>query len=250
MKEVITIEVGQAGIQLGDVLWEQYCAEHRIEKIGRLENPTPQDVQFETFFHQRTHSHFIDLEPNVIDELKVGPFAKMYEYAYLLSGNEDAANNFARGRHSIGKQMIDKVNDTLRKVADSCYNPMGFMIVHSVGGGTGSGLGSLILEQLAADYRKKSRIGLEIYPSPSLSTCVVEPYNALLATDYLVEHTDISLVLDNEAIYGICQNKLHIAKPDVCNLNRLISKVVSSMTSSLRFQGELNADLGEFQINL
>ncbi|ETO26343.1 hypothetical protein RFI_10794 [Reticulomyxa filosa] len=256
MREVITIEVGQAGIQLGNALWEQYCAEHCIDNTGERENKNPQDSSFQTFFGRGEKIQFfprllaVDLEPNVIDELKVGSFAKMYQGTYLLSGNEDAANNFARGYYTVGRRMIDKVNDTLRKLVDNCDNPMGFMIVHSVGGGTGSGLGSLLLERLAVDYRKKSKMGFEIYPSPSLSTCVVEPYNTLLTTHWLIDHTDVSLVLDNEAIYGICQNKLHIAKPDVSNLNRLISKVVSSVTAFLRFQGELNVDLNEFQANL
>jgi len=91
---------------------------------------------------------------------------------------------------------------------------------------------------------------LEIFPSPNLSTCVVEPYNALLSTHWLLDHADVSLVLDNEAIYGICQKKLRILKPDFNNLNRLIAKVVSSMTASLRFSGELAVDMADFLTNL
>merc|ERR1712228_1077838 len=114
----------------------------------------------------------------------------------------------------------------------------------------GSGLGMLILERLAVDYRKKSKIGFEIYPSPNISTCIVEPYNGLLSTHWLLDHTDVSLVLDNEAIYGICQKKLDIKKPSYGHLNRIIAKVVSSMTAALRFDGELNVDMNEFQTNL
>merc|ERR1712228_861975 len=114
----------------------------------------------------------------------------------------------------------------------------------------GSGMGMLILERLAVDFRKKSKIGFEIYPSPNISTCIVEPYNGLLSTHWLLDHTDVSLVLDNEAIYGICQKKLDIKKPSYGHLNRIIAKVVSSMTASLRFDGELNVDMNEFQTNL
>merc|ERR1712176_428695 len=117
----------------------------------------------------------------------------------------------------------------------------GFVVNHSVGGGTGSGLGALMLERIAVDYRKKSKLGFEVYPSPTISTCVVEPYNALLTTHWL---------LDNEAIYEICQKNLDIKRPSYDTLNRLISKAVSSMTASLRFEGELNVDLNEFQTNL
>merc|ERR1712098_877080 len=61
---------------------------------------------------------------------------------------------------------------------------------------------------------------------------------------------EVSVVLDNEAIYAICQKQLDIDRPSYMDLNMVISKVVSSMTASLRFDGELNVDLGEFQTNL
>ena len=83
-----------------------------------------------------------------------------------------------------------------------------------------------------------------------MSTCVVEPYNALLTTHWLLDHTEVSVLLDNEAIYEIVQKKLDIKRPSYNNLNRLICKVISSMTASLRFDGELNVDLNEFQTNL
>merc|ERR1739838_845712 len=126
----------------------------------------------------------------------------------------------------------------------------GFIMTHAVGGGTGSGLGMLILERLAVDYRKKSKIGFEIYPSPNISTCIVEPYNGLLSTHWLLDHTDVSLILDNEALYGLGIKKLHQKNLSYDVLNRITAKVISSMTAALRFDGELNVDMNEFQTNL
>merc|ERR1719210_997070 len=174
----------------------------------------------------------------------------MYNDAFNISAKEDAANNFARGHYTIGKEKLDEVADAIRKLADNCENCQGFMMTHSVGGGTGSGLGMLVLENLAVTYRKKSKIGFEIYPSPNISTCIVEPYNGLLSTHWLLDHTEVSLVLDNEALYEICQKKLGIKQPDYTNLNNIICKVVSCMTSALRFEGDLNVDMNEFQTNL
>merc|ERR1712051_339119 len=151
------------------------------------------------------------------------------------------------GHYTVGKEIMEIVNDRLRKMVDNSENVQGFIVTHSVGGGTGSGLGMLILERLAVDFRKKSKLGFEIHPSPNISTCIVEPYNGLLSTHWLLDHTDVSLVLDNEAIYTICQKKLDIKKPSYSNLNRIIAKVVSSMTAALRFQGELNVDMNESQ---
>eukprot|EP00494_Astrolonche_serrata_P009829 UN09887 len=121
---------------------------------------------------------------------------------------------------------------------------------HSVGGGTGSGLGMLILERLAVDYRKKPKLGFEIYPTATLSSCIVEPYNGLLSTHWLLDTTDVSLILDNKALYEMCQNEIEYKTPCYSNLNRIIAKVVSSMTQSLRCEGELGVDSNEFQTNL
>jgi len=121
---------------------------------------------------------------------------------------------------------------------------------HAVGGGTGSGLGMLILERLAVDYRKKSKIGFEIYPAPSISTCIVEPYNGLLSTHWLLDHTEVSLVLDNEALYSVCEKSLKLKKITYEHLNKLCAKSISCMTSALRFEGDLNVDMNEFQTNL
>merc|ERR1719486_519831 len=72
----------------------------------------------------------------------------------------------------------------------------------------------------------------------------------MLSTHWLLDHTEVSLVLDNEAIYNICQKQLEQDRPSYADLNVIISKVISSMTAALRFDGELNVDLGEFQTNL
>merc|ERR1719243_477390 len=175
---------------------------------------------------------------------------KQFNPDYTLSGLEDAANNFARGHYTVGKEKMDIINEKVKQIVEGCENLQGFLICHAVGGGTGSGLGMLILERLAVDYRKKSKIGFEIYPAPSISTCIVEPYNGLLSTHWLLDHTEVSMVLDNEAIYGICGNSLKQNKITYDHLNKVCAKSISCMTSALRFEGDLNVDMNEFQTNL
>jgi len=256
-REVLSISVGQGGVQLGNAIWAQYNIEHDILQNGtRGENADLTDTYFQTFYEETAAGQFVprnlyvDLEPTVLDDVRRGPCSGLFHAEFLVNAKEDAANNFARGHYTVGKEIMDKVNDRLRKMVDNSENVQGFIVTHSVGGGTGSGLGMLILERLAVDFRKKSKLGFEIYPSPNISTCIVEPYNGLLSTHWLLDHTDVSLVLDNEAIYEICQKKLDIKKPSYSNLNRIIAKVVSSMTAALRFNGELNVDMNEFQTNL
>ena len=62
-----------------------------------------------------------------------------------------------------------------------------------------------------------------------------------------MEFMDVVFLVDNQAIYDICQNSLEVSFPMYNNLNRLIAQITSSITSSLRFDGALNVDLNEFQ---
>ena len=127
---------------------------------------------------------------------------------------------------SVGKEIVELCLDRIRKLADNCTGLQGFLVFNAVGGGTGSGLGSLLLERLSVDYGKKSKLGFTVYPSPQVSTSVVEPYNSVLSTHSLLEHTDVAVLLDNEAIYDICRRSLDIERPTYTNLNRLVSQVL------------------------
>ncbi|XP_067835319.1 tubulin alpha-1 chain-like [Heptranchias perlo] len=214
------------------------------------------DDSFNTFFSETGRGKyipravFVDLEPTVIDEIRTGTYRQLFHPEQLITGKEDAANNYARGHCSIGKEIVDLVLDRIRKVADQCTGLQGFLIFHSFGGGTGSGFTSLLMERLSVDYGKKSKLEFAIYPAPQISTAVVEPYNSVLVTHCTLEQSDCAFLVDNEAIYDICRRNLDIERPTYTNLNRLIGQLVSSITASLRFDGALNVDLTEFQTNL
>ena len=260
MREVISIHIGQAGVQVGNACWELYCLEHGINHDGSLSSEPAKkghtQKSFSTFFNETgsgkyvPRSIFVDLEPSVVDEVRVGSYRKLFHPEQLITGKEDAANNYARGHYTVGKELVDRTLDKIRKLADQCQGLQGFLVFHSVGGGTGSGFGSLLLERLSVDYAKKSKLDFCIYPSPEISTSVVEPYNGVLATHALLEHTDVAFMLDNEAIYDICKRSLGVERPTYQNLNRVIAQVISSLTASLRFDGALNVDINEFQVNL
>ena len=186
----------------------------------------------------------------VSDEVRTGTYRHLFHPEQLISGKEDAANNYARGHYTIGKEVIDLVLDRIRKLAEHCTGLQGFLVFHSFGGGTGSGFTSLLMERLSVEYAKKSKLEFSVYPAPRVATAVVEPYNSILTTHTTLEHSDCSFMVDNEAIFEICCRNLDIERPTYSNLNRLIAQVVSSITASLRFDGALNVDLTEFQTNL
>ena len=258
MREVISVHVGQAGIQIGNACWELYCLEHGIQPDGQMpqDTNTDNDDSFNTFFSETgagkhvPRAVFVDLEPTVVDEVRTGTYRQLFHPNQLLSGKEDAANNYARGHYTIGKEMIDQTEDHIRKLTEQCTGLQGFIVFHSFGGGTGSGFTALIMEKLSLEFGKKTKLSFSIYPAPQVSTAVVEPYNSVLFAHTTLEHSDVAFMVDNEAIYDLCKKDLDIARPTYTNLNRLIGQIISSITASLRFDGALNVDLNEFQTNL
>ena len=84
-----------------------------------------------------------------------------------------------------------------------------------------------------------------VVPSPKVSQTVVEPYNATLSIHQLVENTDQTYCIDNEALYEICIRTLKLPKPAYSDLNHLVSSSMSGITTCLRFPG-LNQTFDSF----
>ncbi|KAA0189797.1 Tubulin alpha chain [Fasciolopsis buskii] len=255
MREVLSIHVGQAGVQMGNAIWELYCAEHAVGMDG-LQKAKPMDQECQSTFFQLSprgqcvpRSIFIDLEASVIDEIRVGPWRKLYHPDRLITGYEDAANNFARGFFTVGKLLISPILNEVRKSLENCEAPQGIILYRSLGGGTGAGLTAALLDVMS-DYRKLTKIEIPVYPSPSLSNSLVEPYNSLLGEHFAMEDIQLGLLMDNEALYDICSRFLSFSSTTYTSINRLIAQATSAITASLRFPNVLNGDLNVIQTNL
>merc|ERR1712018_653908 len=168
---------------MGQACWELYCQEHGISPDGQLQttsaNPNVLDTAYETLFSETNRGKYVpralmvDLEPNVIQDCQAGAFKQLYHPSQMIGGKEDAANNYARGHYTVGKELVDLVLDRLRKLTEQCTGLQGFLVFHSFGGGTGSGFTSLMMERLSVDYGKKAKLEFAIYPAPQVSTAVV-----------------------------------------------------------------------------
>jgi len=86
-------------------------------------------------------------------------------------------------------------------------------VCHSLGGGTGSGMGTLLISKIREEYPDRMMMTFSVFPSPKVSDTVVEPYNATLSVHQLVENADECMVLDNEALYDICFRTLKLSTP-------------------------------------
>eukprot|EP00493_Phyllostaurus_siculus_P024418 UN24758 len=175
---------------------------------------------------------------------------KLFKPDNMVFGANGAGNNWAKGHYTEGAELVESVLDTTRKEIEQCDAPQGFQICHSLGGGTGSGMGTLLLLKIRDAYPDRITTTYSIYPSPKVSDTVVEPYNAVLSSHQLLENSDETFIIDNEALYNISHNVLKQKTPKYEDLNALIMQVSCGITASLRFPGKLNGDLRKLGVNL
>merc|ERR1712230_195524 len=154
------------------------------------------------------------------------------------------------GHYTEGAELIDSVLDVVRKEAEGCDCLQGFQMTHSLGGGTGAGMGTLLISKIREEYPDRVMATYSIVPSPKVSDTVVEPYNCTLSVHQLVENSDFSFALDNEALYDICFRTLKLTTPTYGDLNHLVTAGLSGITCSIRFPGQLNCDLRKLGTNM
>ncbi|KRX08223.1 Tubulin/FtsZ, GTPase domain [Pseudocohnilembus persalinus] len=247
-REIITLQVGQCGNQIGMEFWKQLCKEHGISKDGILEEyATQTDDRKDVFFYQADDEHYIprslliDLEPGVINSILKSDYSQLYnpENIYVSNEKKGAGNNWADG-YSQASSIHEDIIDMIDREADGSDSLEGFVMTHSIAGGTGSGLGSFLLEKLNDRFPKKIIQTYSVFQSGDV---VVSPYNSILSLKRLTLNADAVVVLDNDALERIATDRLKIQKPSVQDVNALISTVMAASTTTLRYPGYMNNDL-------
>ncbi|KAI8588131.1 Tubulin beta chain (Beta tubulin) [Geranomyces variabilis] len=256
-REIVSVHAGQCGNQIGAKFWEVVSDEHGIDPTGHYVGDS--DLQLErisVYYNEASGGKYVpravlvDLEPGTMDSARAGPYGQLYRPDNFVFGQSGAGNNWAKGYYTEGAELVESVLDVVRKEAEGSDSLQGFQVFHSLGGGTGSGLGSLLVSKIREEFPDRMLCTFSVMPSPKVSDTVVEPYNATLAIHQLVENSDLSFMIDNEALYDICLRTLKISSPAYSDLNHLVSTVISGVTTCLRFPGQLNADLRKLAVNM
>lgn len=257
MREIVHLQAGQCGNQIGTKFWEVISDEHGIDSTGVYCGDS--DLQLErinVYYNEVRGGKYVprailvDLEPGTMDTARSGPMGKLFRPDNFVHGQSGAGNNWATGHYTEGSELIDEVMDVVRKEAEGCDCMQGFQLTHSLGGGTGSGMGTLLISKIREEYPDRIMNTYSVFPSPRVSDAVVEPYNATLSVHQLVENTDETFCIDNEALYDICFRTLKLKTPSYGDLNHLVSATMSGVTTCLRFPGQLNADLRKLAVNM
>lgn len=208
------------------------------------------------FYNEATGGRYVpravlvDLESGTMDAIRSGSQGKLFKPDNFVHGYNGAGNNWARGHYTDGAELVERVMDVVAKETEACDSLQGFQLTQSLGGGTGSGMGTLLISKIREEYPDRIMETFSVFPSPKVSDTVVEPYNATLSVHQLVENADAVQVIDNEALYHICFKTLKLQAPEYDDLNHLVSFGMSGVTACLRFPGQLNSDLRKLCVNL
>ena len=181
----------------------------------------------------------LDLEPGTMDAVRAGAYGQLFRPDNFVFGQSGAGNNWAKGHYTEGAELVDSVLDVVRKEAENCDCLQGFQLAHSLGGGTGSGMGTLLTSKIREEFPDRIMNTYSVMPSPKVSDTVVEPYNATLSVHQLIENTDEAYCIDNEALYDISFRTLRVSNPSYGDLNHLVSMTMSGVTTCLRLVKKL-----------
>lgn len=164
-REIITIQVGQCGNQIGARFWDLLLQEH-----GKFNKKPNFDEAMSSFFRNvdpysgttipinaqkgyspieslRARAVIVDTETGVTNQLLKSDLGELFDARQFITDVSGAGNNWAHGFSYYGPKYKDDIIERIRKTAEECSSLQSFFLVHSLGGGTGSGLGTYILSQ-------------------------------------------------------------------------------------------------------
>ena len=267
MREIITIQVGQCGNQIGNNFWQQLLREHQ-------DNPNDNDAMtafFRTSSGNGSYSNvsnlkaralLIDMECGPLTETMRSPLGSLFDSTQFVMDVSGAGNNFAHGHYMYGPQYREKFEEGIRKNAEECDSLQTFLVTHSLGGGTGSGVGTYVVGLLDELFPEIYRFSACVFPSKD-NDVVTSPYNSTLATNQLLEHADCVLPMNNSALQAFAQLEAqHRAatqsqqggesarEKGFGDMNGVAARMLCHLTASSRFHGEMNVDLNEICTNL
>ena len=159
---------------------------------------------------------------------------------YMTHGKDSASRSFGRAYQAHVDTRLAIVLDRVQRLIDK--HPIdGFLVFHSLAGGTGSGLGAKLVEQLAAHHAKKSIVTVSLLPSVEAQGSPLDPINAALALARIRAKASMCLLADNDALIARCNSS------DPGRLDRELARSVGSLGVLLQ---ERTVDLASLQQQL
>ncbi|CAD8125102.1 unnamed protein product [Paramecium sonneborni] len=228
MNQLITIHIGGAGSNIGYQLWSNLSQQNSqdlpsIFQENSLQSYKPRSIFVNTLDKQIPQCNYSLFSPN--------------QFFYT---KEDSAVIYTSGHYCIAKDLIPKIQDEIRRQVENCDHFSGFVFTHSISGGFGSGYTTLLSRLLKIEYNKSINFSFCLAPSPNYSDNIIESYNSLMSLNSMAETFDGVILLQNEAIYNLIENRLDIESPSFNEANQVI---IHPIISLLKFNQQKSLQL-------
>lgn len=233
----VTVQVGQCGNQIGTQLFSVLHSDANVSYS-----------QGHFSYHQETMSRFfsvdlnpkkqpsakavlVDMEPKAIqgsltEAQRTGTW--MYDSSCVYSGSRGSGNNWANGFYCHGPKAAAQISNIVQKQVEKCDSFEGFLILMSVAGGTGSGMGAYVTELLRDHYPKAVLVNPVVWPYAT-GEVIVQNYNALLTTSHLSSSSDAIIPVLNDHLHHIGSKCLRLKEVSFNDLNKIASHAIASV---------------------
>ena len=227
-RELVFLHVGQCGNQIGGRFWDvalqdiaNKTPDHNIGEPPRFDRnlnvlfrnvddrngfPLPLGAKVSSL---KARAVLIDMETGVINPLLRSPIGELFTKPQVVTDVSGSGNNWATGYMVYGPQYHERIIDAIRLQLECCDCCDSLLSFQSLSGGTGSGLGSYVIEKMADEFPEINRVVVPVVPATT-ENVVTAPYNAVLSLCSLRDHADVVLPIDNDSLLNHqgCSNYL------------------------------------------
>lgn len=232
---IVTVQLGQYGNQIGNSLFSTLLADSEADNVKNGSFYERESVQ--RFFDRDragklvARAVLVDMEPKVVQQSLVEA-ARSKKWCYnensVYYQNRGSGNNWANGYLNYGPQASEKVSELVQKQLECCDRVGGILVMMSVAGGTGSGVGTRVTEQLHDMNPQTTLVNQIVWPYSS-GEVIVQGYNTLLTLSHLYKTSDAIMVLYNDQLHKTCSQLLKLKHISFTNMNNVASHGLASI---------------------
>ncbi|XP_015454879.1 tubulin delta chain isoform X2 [Pteropus alecto] len=236
---IVTLQLGQCGNQIGFEVFDALFSDAHYHQglCSKRENEAYQASCKERFFSEEENgvpiarAVLVDMEPKVINQtLSKAAQSGRWKYGQhsCFCQKQGSGNNWAYGYSVHGPRHEESIMNLIQKEVEKCDSLSGFFIIMSMAGGTGSGLGAFVTQNLQDQYSNSLKMNQIIWPYGT-GEVIVQNYNSILTLSHLYRSSDALLVHENDAVHKICAKLMNIKQISFSDINQVLAHQLGSV---------------------
>ena len=256
---IVTVQLGQCGNQIGsqffktlyndatasqkpgDKLSSNSTAYHdsSVEKFFSISEPKATKASSLSRPRLQARSVLVDMETKVVQQM-LSEARRNENWSYdekcVYTQKKGSGNNWASGYCRHGGQASEKLLEMAQRQVERCNRLDGFLVLMSVAGGTGSGVGAKVTEVLS-DFYPHSVITNQIVWPYSSGEVIVQDYNTILTTAHLQKASDVVFLMHNDQLHKVCSKLLLMKKISFTDINQVVCHSLAGLLQpAVRFE--------------